>query len=121
MLLEQSDVPRSRSEMRLAMRTSHWYSMPPLVPRREQNTSSHQPQGVNLVRSSAEPCYQMEALVPLESGEDDAWLNDVAPPRSKPVPASSEAREHQEIRVSEDATRKTTPSLAGEHTLLCWL
>jgi len=117
---------RSRSGMRLAMRANRWYSMPPLVPRREQDSSSHRWKNENSAGRQAEPGYQMEALVPLEAAEDNAWLNDVAQPRPKPSPApsthaSAEARGQQEIRPSNDVTGKTTPSPANEYTLLCWL
>jgi hypothetical protein len=117
---------RSRSGMRLAMRANHWYNMPPFVPRREQDSSSHWWKNENSAGRQAEPGYHIEALVPLEAAEDNAWLNDVAPPRPKSSLAlstspSAGAREQQEIRPSNDVTGKTTPSTANEYSLLCWL
>jgi len=115
----------SRGGMRLAMRANRW--LPPLIPRREQDSSSHRWKNENSAARQGEPGYQMEALVPLEAAEDDAWLNDVAPPRPKPSPAlstlpPSEAPQgQQEIRSSNDVTGKATPSPANEYSLLCWL
>lgn len=81
-------IPRVRAGMRAAVRVSNRYTMPPLAPRGQQQANpvwNVQSQHVETADSFCQP------VQPLPSAEEDAWLNDVAPP-SRPIrqPASSD-------------------------------
>jgi hypothetical protein len=109
-------IPRTRMDVRLAMRASQRYNtLPPLEHEEERAMSS---QLVEEEAPLAVPGFVMEPLV-LEVGafapdevpevivdiEDDAWLNDVAQPKPRPVPRTP-------IQMEQ---------LADDHTLTCWL
>lgn len=109
-------IPRTRMDVRLAMRASLRYNtLPPPEHKEERAVPSH------LVGEDAPlalPDYMMEPPV-LEVGafapdevpeviadiEDDAWLNDVAQLKPRPVPRTP-------IHMEQ---------LADDHTLTCWL
>ena len=68
-------ILRSRPGARAAMRATNRYTMPPLVPRAQQNPDlMWDAQGQEL----ATPFHHK--MGPLSPAEEDAWLNDVLPP-----------------------------------------
>jgi|SRR5579864_4327243 len=115
-------ITQTRMDARLAMRAGlrytppaqHTPQLPALKPEREyalpeQSRSKEAP--LTLPEYVMEPltlkgeAFAPETLPAEETGEDDAWLNDVAQPQIGPVTQTPIQREQ----------------LANEHTLTCWL
>ena len=103
--------PRSRPGARAAMRATNRYTMPPLVPRAQQQDSDifWDAQGQGL----AAPFYHPRG--PLSPVEEDAWLNDVLPPSrpdKSPDGMSREADASVGARASEArATARVAPTI----------
>jgi pilus assembly protein CpaF len=74
-------ISRSRPGARAAMRATNRYTMPPLVPRAQQDADLFWDAQGQEAKRAAPFSHPME---PLSPEEEDAWLNDVLPPSPPP-------------------------------------
>ena len=91
-------ISRSRPGARAAMRATNRYTMPPLVPRAQQDADLFWDAQGQEAKGEAPFSHPME---PLSPEEEDAWLNDVLPPsRARSVPDHANMRARATARVS---------------------
>lgn len=104
-------IPRSRPGARAAMRVTNRYTMPPLLPRAQQNSDLIlDAQGQELAAPSNHP------MEPLSPAEEDAWLNDVLPPsgpQSLPDHVSAGDRATAKVAPTTFAPGVNNPILPG--------